>query len=263
MTTFAAEVTGEAVTLTVSDLTAAGECIIDRQPDNGIVRGTPVVLAAGGGTVLTDVEYPFGKELTYTLTVRDVSTGVTIETLQAVLPAIDLGAGNRGVMLSNPLTGQQVVVTCVDERDAESEFRGFRFNLSGRLDPLYVTEYHGEWKWTAEYLTLTESDRAQLGQLLRLGQPVLVRPSEGCDLFFGWTQPENIRLTRFSIPASDRRRRWEVEMASTGAPDSTVEPSFVTLQDLHEWEPTTLQDINDRVPTTLLNLTLAVTRDSA
>lgn len=261
MTTFTSEVTGDAITLTLASLTAGGIVTIDRQPDGGRVRGTPVTLATNGGTVLTDVEYPFGEELTYTAVVRDESTGSTIETLTTTIGPVLLG-GTQGVVLSNPLTGLQVVVTCLDERDAESEWRGFRFNLAGRAAPLYVNEVHGEWRWTAEYLTTGQQDRATLDTLLRLGLPVLIRPAEGCDLFDGWAQPEEVRQQRWSIPASDSRRRWEVTLARTTAPDSTVESVYVTLQDLSEWEPGTLQDIADRVTGTLLDLALAVVRDT-
>lgn len=261
MTTFTAEVAGDAILLTLSSLTAGGEVTIDRLPDNGRVRGTPVVLPSAGGTVLTDIEYPFGESLTYTAVVRDESTGVTIETLTATAGPVLLP--KDGAVLSDPLLGLEVQVTVIDERDAGSEWRGFRFNLAGRSKPLYVTEFHGEWRWTHEYLTLDKADRATLDTLLRLGRPLLVRPAQGCDLFSGWAYPENILVNRFSISASDSRRRWQVTLGRTVAPDSTVEPSFVTLEDLHEWEPGTLQDIADRVTTNLLDLALTVVRDQA
>ena len=258
MTTFTAEVTGEAVTLTLADLTVGGELRIDRQPDSGIVRGTPTTIATGSGTVLTDVEYPFGQTLTYTAVIRDTDTGDTLEELTAEAGPINLG--DTGVVLSNPLTGQEVLVTCLDERDAESVGRGYRFDLSGRVAPLHVMEFNAAWTWTADYLIPDQSDRATMNTLLRMGTPVLIRPAEGCDLYTGWAQPGDVRARRFSIPASDSRRVWEVDLSYTEAPDSTVEPVYANLQDLNDWEPTTLQTVADRVPTTLLDLTLTVIR---
>lgn len=261
MTTFTAELTGSAVTLTLAGLTAGGVVTVDRQPDGGVVRGSPVLLGTGAGTVFTDLEYRYGNALTYTATVRDEVTGATLESLQTSAGPIVLPSD--GVMVSDPMQGRQVLVTALDEYGSRSEFRGFRFDLSGSTMPLYLTEDHGGWVWEVDYLTATLTDRAVLDVLLRGSDPVLLRPAQGCDLRGGWVVPERVEVRRWSRPASDTRRAWSVTFGETSPPDTSVEPTFITLATLHEWEPATLQDIADRVPTTLLDLTLTVTREAA
>lgn len=261
MTTFVSEITGSAVTLTLAGLTAGGVVTVDRAPDGGVVRGTPTVVATGAGTVITDLEYRYGHVLTYTATVRDETTGATLEVLTTNIGPIDLP--RNGIVVSDPMQGREVLVTGLDESNQRSEFRGFRYSLSGVEAPLYVTELAGGWQWDSDFLTADTDDRATLDALLRSGSPVLMRPAGGCDLYAGWAVAEQITVRRWSVPASDTRRAWSVSFGQVPAPDSTIEAAFITLDDLHTWEPATLQDVADRVTTDLLDLTLAVTRDVA
>lgn len=257
MTTFAAEVVGEAVILTVASLTQAGTITVDRS--GGVVRGTPVALAAGGGTVLTDNEYPFEGTLTYTLTVRDTDTGVTLETLTTQITPPDL-TGSLDLVITNSLARESVAVYVFDENDFESDSRTQRFDLSGRIEPIFLYETHTEWSWTLTCGTSTQRDTKDLSFVLRTGLPVLLRPARDCDQEYGWVAVGPIEMIRGVDPGV--HREWNIEVSRAPAPDSTIELGLTTLQDLHEWEPTTLQMISDRVPTTLLDLTLTVTRNA-
>lgn len=264
MTTFTAtaDAQGRFITLTVSAVTADSVLTITRDPSPGdiTVRGTPVEIPAGGATVLTDVEFPFGVTVTYTAVLRDPTTGDTLETLTDTAGPISLA--QDGMVVSDPFTNRQVVLTVIDQRDERSEFRGTRMEVAGRPDPLYVLDAHAGWRWVNEWLTTDPADRAQLDGLLRTGHSVLLRVSSGCDLRDGWVAVENINVARAGRPSSITRRRWNVEVGAIEAPPSTVETAAVTLQDLADWEPGTLQDLADRTPATLLDLALTVIADS-
>lgn len=257
MTTFTATAVGTFVSLAVSDITQDSLVTITRDPSPGsiVVRGTPVELPAAGATVLTDVEFPYGTDITYTAVLRDPTSGAELEMLTAVVTAVPLG--RDGMVISNPFTNRQVVLTTVDQREESSAFRGSRMDLAGRPHPLYVTDVHAGWQWTNEWHTTGLSDRQTLDDLLRQGQPVLLRVSAGCDLRDGWVAPEQIDVARVGVKASGRGRRWSVRVAEVEPPASTVETVAVALQDVHEYEPTTLQALSQRQPT-LLDLSLAV-----
>lgn len=259
MTTFTAtpSPSGAFVTLAVTDVSQDSVVTITRSPSPGgiTVRGTPVALAAGGATVLTDLEFPFGVGITYTAVLADPDSGAETETLTATVPAVPLGTD--GMVVSDPISNRQVLVDVHDQYDERSDFRGFRYDLAGRSTPLYLTEEHSGWRWTLDLRTEDRAERAVLDDLLRHRQPVLLRVSQGCDLRQGWVVPENISVVRTAIPASTTRRVWTVEVGEVAAPDSSVEGVAVTLQDVHEYEPTTLQALSQRQPT-LLDLSLAV-----
>lgn len=257
MTTFTAEAVGTFVALTVSDVSQDSVVTITRDPSPGTitVRGTPVELASGGATVLTDVEFPYGTDITYTAVLIDPTDGTELETLEAIVTAVPLG--RDGMVISNPFTNRQVVLTAVDQRDESSAFRGSRMDLAGTPFPMYVTEVHGGWTWTNEWLTTSKTERQSLDALLRFGQPVLLRVSAGCDLRDGWVAPEQIDVARVGVKASGSGRRWNVRVGEIKPPDSSIETVAVTLQDVHEYEPTTLQALSLRQPT-LLEISLAV-----
>lgn len=263
MTTFTATASpnGMFVSLAVSAVTADSLVTITREPSPGsiTVRGTPVELPAAGATVLTDTEFPYGVPITYTAVLTDPTSGAVLETLTDSVAAVPLGTD--GMVVSNPITNQQVVVDVHDQYDEESDFRGFRYNLSGRTTPLYLTEEHAGWRWTLDLRTEDRSERAILDELLRHRQPVLLRVSAGCDLREGWVVPEDITVARLAVDARDSRRVWTVEVGEVEAPDSSVEGVAVTLLDLHEYEPTTLLVLSTRQPT-LIDLSLAVIADA-
>lgn len=258
MTTFTADAVGTFVALAVSDVSQPSVLTVTRDPSPGsiTVRGTPVEMGFDDATVLTDVEFPYGADITYTAVLTDPVDGSEIETLTDTVTAIPLG--RDGMVISNPFTNRQVVLTAVDQRDESSAFRGSRMDLAGTPYPMYVTEVHGGWTWVNEWHTATQSERETLDALLRFGQPVLLRVSAGCDLRDGWVTPEQIDVTRVGIKASGSGRRWNVRVAEIKPPDSSVETVAVTLQDVHEYEPTTLQALSNRDPSTLLELSLAV-----
>lgn len=260
MTTFTAEVAGNAILLTVASLGNAGECTIDRQPDGGYVRGTPRLEIAGGGFALEDVEFPFSDSpITYTLTVRDVDTGSTIEFLQASILPPDL-TGSHDLVVENTLLGIDALALVTEEGKYSSESRNARFDLAGRVQPYYLYEFHTEWSWELEMVTTTKQQRDNMATVLRVGLPVLLRPAAGCDQEYGWVAVGSIQVDRYA--GKPGYFVWQVELSRAGAVDSTIEIVRTTLQDLHEWEPTTLQAIHDRVPTTLLDLTLSVIRNA-
>ena len=248
---------GSFVTLTVSDLTQDSLVTITRDPSPGgiVVRGTPVELPAAGATVLTDLEFGYGVPTTYTAELRDPTSGTVVETLTAQVDAVPLGTS--GMVISDPLTNRQVLVDVHDQNSERSEFRGYRYDLAGRSTPLYLLEEHAGWRWTLVVRTDTVTERDQLDGLLRHRSPVLLRVSAGCDLREGWVVPETIDVTRQAITATNPGRIWSVQVGQVQAPDSTVEGVAVTLQDLHDYEPTTLQTLSTRQPT-LVDLSLAV-----
>ena len=260
MTTFTASAaaSGAFITLTLSALSQDSVVTITRDPSPGdvTVRGTPVELPSGGATVLTDLEFPFGQPITYTAVLRNPSTGATVETLTAAVAAITLPTD--GMVVSDPLSNRAVLVTCIDQRDERSTSRSYRFDLAGTSAPLFVSEYPTGWEWLDELLTVDLTDRGTLDALLRGAGPVLLRVNGDCDLRQGWAQPGDIDVQRMTVPASDTRRRWNVQLAEVAAPDSTVEGVAVTLGDLNDMIPGTLQDIDDEGYGSLLALSLAV-----
>ena len=260
MSTFTATAaaSGDFVTLALSSLSQDSIVTITRDPSPAdvTVRGTPVQLDAGGATVLTDVEFPYGAAVTYTAVLRDPTSGATVETLTDTVDPITLPTD--GMVVSDPLGNVAVLVTCIDQRDERSNARHYRFDLAGTSAPLFVGEYPTAWTWTDEFLTVDTTDRATLDTLLRRDRPVLLRVNRGCDLREGWVMPGDITVDRMSIPASDTRRRWKVGLSQIDAPDSTVEGVAVTLDDLHHMIPGTLQDIDDEGYGSLLALSLAV-----
>lgn len=265
MSTFTASPShsGTFVALSVTAVSQDSIVTITREPSPGgiTVRGTPIEVPAGGATVLTDLEFPYGTDITYTAVLRNPSSGTVVETLTAVVPAVPLGVD--GMVVSDPITNRQVVVDVHDQYDEVSDFRGFRYDLAGRSTPVYLLEEHTGWRWSLDLRTDDPSERAVLDDLLRHRRPVLLRTSAGCDLRQGWVVPENISVSRgpAGMPASSTRRVWTVEVAEVAAPDSSVEGVAVTLLDLHEYEPTTLLALSTRQPT-LLDLSLAVINDA-
>lgn len=255
--TAAPDAQGRFVTVVVANLPADSVVTITRDPSvAGItVRGTPKEVPAGGALVLTDVEFPYGVMFTYTAVLTDPDTGAEQETLTATVAAVPLG--RDGMVVSDPLTNRQVALTIIDQRDEVSEFRGSRFDLAGSSTPLYALEEHGGWAWTNEWLTVAQTDRALLDDLLRHRSPVLLRVSAGCDLRDGWVVPEQIDVARQAVSSRVTGRRWSVRVAEVEPPASTLETVAVTLQDLADYEPTTLQALSQRQPT-LLDLSLAV-----
>lgn len=264
MTTFSAtaDSLGRFVTLVVSGVTADSVVTITRTPSPGgiTVRGTPVELAASGATVLTDLEFPYGETITYTAVLRDPTSGATLETLTDTAGPVTLSVS--GMVVSDPLTNRQVLLTIQDQTEEQSEFRGFRYDLAGRSHPLFLLEEHAGWRWVNVWLTHDQTERQTLDDLLRHRAPVLLRITAGCDLNEGWVVPQNIRRDRLGVPGDDSRRRWTVEVSQVDAPGSDIEGVAVTLDDLHDYEPGDLQDLADRAPTTLLELSLAVIDDA-
>lgn len=247
------------VALALVDVAADSVVTITRAPSPGsvTVRGTPATVSAGGGLVLTDVEHPFGVTITYTAVLRDPDTGAELDTVTAELAPVALPEPG-GMVVSDPFTGRAVTVPVWDERDEVHTARSYRYDLAGYRLPVFVTEQHAGPVWVVELGTATAAERPELLALLTSGAPVLLRTAGACDLREGWAQPGDVEIARRTLPASDQRRRWTVQLAEIDPPASTLESVAVDLVDLHEYEPTDLATLAGREPQTVLDLSRAV-----
>lgn len=239
-----------AVTLLTDAVAEPSTVLITRDPAGGagpVVRGASKHLDTGGLIATSDIEAPLGTTVTYTLTVRpDSDPSAALEATATV----DVPPAPAGAVLLDPFTLQWVGITVVDETRRTARPRAAVYWPAGATRPVVHADTAEAWTHELDIVTVTAAQRERLDELLTAGDPILVRYPAGVMLTAGWHQPvDNVDVERPRLDGTDPARRYRVATVLVDAPDPTRDATVVTLDTMHELEPTTLDALAGRALT--------------
>lgn len=220
------------------------------------VRGLQNVTAPGSDLVVTDVEAPFGKPVTYVF-VKTYTDGTTGETY-----ADPIELTTELPWISHPITGVGVSATITEWTDLAYAARRTVIAVAGRSRPIAISDRRLAPTSQLTMLTKTRSDLLALRGLLSLGDVLLVRPVcdavEGDYLSIGDVTETRVKPTGDGA-GGDWRRLVSMEAQAVDIPDTSIPAIGDTLADLAAYAPTTLTALSDAFGPGATLLTIAET----
>lgn len=248
--------TPRAVLVTVTGLVGVTSFNLYRQAAGEAqerLRGGYSVTPTGNAYVVADVTPPLGRPIIYTVETFAGGNPVGAQVSAAPVTVPDVPGFH---VLSNPVTGDSVLVQLVADDDARTnDISASTFHPSGRSDAVVVYDVRQD---DAGQLTLyTPSRQAALAlvDLLASGAPLASRhPNDGCDvaaveyLWFGATGRK--RRTR---PGD---RLHTLPFVTVANPDPDITPNLVSLRDIANYygPAGNLRDIAGGAGGTLLDI---------
>lgn len=208
-----------------------------------VVRGAVDRAYTADPQVIIDREAPLNRQVLYRLKYTDLTTLANItETTGWVTVAGTLP------MLSEPISGQQQPVTVVQWPEITREARHEILAVSGRLNPVVITDTMGPAESQAVLRTPDAAGMLTVRQLLATGAALLLRSA--ClgveDTYLSVARHTEARR---SNKADDPTRLHTLNVVQIDMPNPAIATAADTLQMLADAEPGTLADINTRWPT--------------
>lgn len=190
----------------------------------------------GQALSVRDFECPMDYPVTYTMWGTD-EAGKQIGDKRTLTVTLGDRTGDWLRPVTRPLSGMRLWVEAYNT--VRRDGRIGTFDVMGRDDRIAVTAKRGLPSGTLQLLTLTESERDRILNILNSGEPVMFLSPKKFGVGKQYLAVKDVTETRLSPAGWDWARRWTLDVEEIGYPaGSTSDFTFMSWATLRQTEAT-------------------------